>query len=242
MFTKEVLEQKERLQKYILDLDVGLTDIQDIDMMLTVFLHKSYAADFVEKTSFNERLEFLGDGILWAVVNKLLFQKYKEAPESKLTLLKIGLVREETLAQVARDINLGQYIFLWKWEKKQQWEEKNSILSDALEALLGFLYVDAWTDAVEKFIIKYLFPKLEEISQREWKSYKSIIQEYAQKHFKVLPVYETDDYEKDDKWNTTSYRSQVFINEDRMGVWFAKNKKKSQEAAAKDAYHSNHLH
>ena len=236
------MERKDDFIQYIKWLDIGIDKVNDVDMLLTVFTHKSYAADFVEKIPFNERLEFLWDGILGAIVNKLLFQGFSEAPESKLTLLKIWLVREETLAQVARDINLGQYIFLWKWERKQQWDQKNSILSDALEALLWYLYLDLWTKVVENFIIKYLFSKLHEIAQREGKSYKSIIQEYAQKHYKVLPDYKTTEAEVDEKGNVTSYRSQVFVNGECVGTWFAKNKKKSQEAAAKDAYHSNHLH
>jgi ribonuclease-3 len=105
-------------------------------LLLQVFIHKSFSADYINIYAHNERLEFLGDGILGAIINKLLFLKHPEMPESELTLYKIALVREENLAQVARDIGLDQMIFLSKGEEKMDGRKKDVIISDCLESFL----------------------------------------------------------------------------------------------------------
>lgn len=241
MFTQEIIDQRDILKQFIFNLQIWIWEIKDIDLMTTVFVHKSYAADYMADLEFNERLEFLWDWVLWAIVNKLLFLHYKDAPESKLTLLKIWLVREETLAELARDINIWDRIFLWKWEKRQLWAQKDSILSDAVEALIWFLYIDWWIEVVENFLTKYLFPKLEQLSKREGKSYKSLMQENIQKIHKQLPEYQTQIHETDDWWNPLYYKAILSINWKILGEWIAKNKKRAQEAAAKQAYESNAL-
>ena len=82
--------------------------------MLLAFVHKSYAADYKDTVNHNERLEFVGDGILGAVINKLLFLRHKEMAESNMTLYKIALVREEILAEIAKDIKLDSMVFISK--------------------------------------------------------------------------------------------------------------------------------
>jgi ribonuclease-3 len=82
--------------------------------LLLAFVHKSYAADYKDVLTHNERLEFVGDGILGAVINKLLFLKHPEMAESDLTLYKIALVREEILAEIAKDIKLYEVVFISK--------------------------------------------------------------------------------------------------------------------------------
>jgi len=103
---------------------------------MLAFVHKSYAADYKDVFTHNERLEFLGDGILGAIINKLLFVNHPEMTESDLTLYKIALVREEILAEIAKDIKLNEIVFISKGEEKMQGRQKDSILSDTLEALI----------------------------------------------------------------------------------------------------------
>jgi ribonuclease-3 len=110
--------------------------IHNEELMMLTFVHKSYAADYKDTYTHNERLEFVGDGILGAVINKLLFVNHQEMPESQLTLYKIALVREEILAEIAKDIKLNEVVFISKGEEKTQGRQKDSILSDALEALI----------------------------------------------------------------------------------------------------------
>ena len=99
---EEVRKQEKALREYVKWLWIDESQIKNVDLFLVAFMHKSYAADFKVITSHNERLEFLGDSILWACVAKLLFINHPEMAESTMTLYKIALVREETLAEAAK--------------------------------------------------------------------------------------------------------------------------------------------
>lgn len=235
MLPSIVEENKENYKNYMSNIWINHSDIKDIDLMMQAFFHKSFVADFPYNFNDNERLEFLWDSVLWFVISKFLFDYWKDVPESKLTLYKIALVREENLAEVARDIHLDKMVFLWYWEEKTLWRKKDSILSDTLEALLGYIYLDLWIEAVENFIKNYIFIKIEKIKLLSVKSNKTLVQEYSQKHYKEVPLYKDHDYEIDDKGNVLSYKSDLYINDEHVWVWYWSNKKTAQELAAKDA-------
>ena len=137
-----VQSKKSAILSYLQKLWIAVAQIQNEEMMLQTFVHKSFAADYKDLRYHNERLEFVGDGILWAIINKQLFLHHPEMPESELTLYKIALVREEILAEVARDVDLASVLLVSKWEERSEGRKKDSILSDALEALIGFVYVE----------------------------------------------------------------------------------------------------
>ena len=203
------------------------------DTLLTAFVHKSYAADFVPTLSHNERLEFLGDSILGACIWSLLYNNYSHRSEAQMTLYKIDLVREETLAKVARQINLGEHLFLSKGEEKQGGIDKDSILSDSFEALIGAWYLIYGFDQIYHFIYHTLWKELDELIQTDCKSYKSLIQERAQGHGYALPAYITSESSRNgESW----FSSDIQINNQIYGTGEGKNKKKSKEEAAKDAY------
>lgn len=124
MLTKEVLDQKQKIKDFLKTLNISVEKIQNEDLMIQTFVHKSFAADYKQMLDHNERLEFLWDGILSAITNKLLYINYPNYSESDLTLYKIALVREETLAEVAKEIGLDKYIFVSKWEEKMEWRKK----------------------------------------------------------------------------------------------------------------------
>lgn len=234
MLPKEVYAKKWDLLKYIHSLDISEDKIQNQDLFLQVFVHKSFAADYKHMMDHNERLEFLGDGILGAVINKLLFINYPDLAESELTLYKIALVREENLAEVAREIHLDKQIFISRGEEKMEWRKKNAILADCLEAMIGFLYIDLWNEVTEIFIQKKIYSKLITISKENVKSYKTITQEIVQKNYKELPVYKDTEFKKDQKGNITEYKSEIFILGEKKSEWYGPNKKKAQEEAAKN--------
>lgn len=209
-----------------------LTD-ENKQTLLTAFVHKSYAADFVPTLSHNERLEFLWDSILGACIGSLLYNNYPEWSEAQMTLYKIALVREETLAKVARQINLWEQIFLSKGEEKQGGVDKDSILSDSLEALIGAWYLIYGFEQVYHFIYNTVWKELDELIQTDCKSYKSLIQERAQGNGLPLPSYHTTEINNNGEiW----FHSDLIINDTSYGVGEWKNKKKSQEESAKDAY------
>ncbi len=232
-FTPESLNKIKEFKEYIQSLFDEEIKINDENLLLKAFIHKSYACDYVWDYVHNERLEFLGDGILWAIINKNLFLNFKNEAESKLTLYKVNLIREKTLAETARDIWLWKYILIWNGEQRQWWDNKDSILSDWIEALIWFLYIDQPTDIVEKFVTKYVYSKINNIKNKQNKSYKSQIQEFIQKKTHQIPEYNTIEHEIDKNNNTTIYKS-IIIFEEIEWIWYGKNKKIAEESAAKD--------
>ncbi len=204
------------------------------DTFLTAFVHKSYASDFVPALSHNERLEFLWDSILGASIGSFLYTNYPHRTEAQMTLYKIALVREENLATVAREIKLWGYIMLSHGEEKQWGKEKDAILADTLEALIGARYLIHGFESVQWFIQRYIEPRLITLMETDCKSYKSLIQERAQWWWLPIPFYETIE-QKEQK--DIIFVSTIYIGNIRYGQWTWKNKKKAQEAAAEIAYH-----
>ena len=236
----EVRSQLEPLKSYLTSLQVDISQMQDEDLFLCMFIHKSYAADFKEITSHNERLEFVGDGILGATVAKLLFTNNPQMDESLMTLYKIALVREETLAEVSKDIKLDTKIFISRGEENSKGREKDTILGDAFEALLGYLYLDMGEEVVEAFVKRYLYPKVKTIAKHPVKSYKTMVQEMVQYESKITPDYVDTEVESDEKKNTITYKSELFVNKEKKAEGFGTNKKKAQEDAAKHFYETHH--
>jgi ribonuclease-3 len=145
----------------------------------------------------------------------------------------------ESLSEVAKEIKLGQYVFISKGE----WaggREKDSILSDTLVALIGALFLNLWLEATKQFIVKYIYSHITEISTEPVKSYKTLAQEYIQKLYKHIPEYKDIEHELDDKGNPISYRTELFVQWKKESEWFGVSKKKAQEDAAKNFY--THLH
>ena len=232
----QVLKKKKDIITYLDSLGIPTNTIHNEELMMLAFVHKSYAADYKDTYTHNERLEFVGDGILGAVINKLLFVNHQEMPESQLTLYKIALVREEILAEIAKDIKLNEMVFISKGEEKTQGRQKDSILSDALEALIWYIYIDLGTETTEQFIQRHVYTKLTQIEKNPVKSYKTMIQEIVQKEHKIVPEYNDIEYTIDDKGNVTEYKSEIYVVGKKVSEGFGSNKKKAQEEAAKKWY------
>jgi len=236
LLPQQVINQKEQIIKFIRQLWVDVDNILDIDLLLQSFVHKSFAADFKTIWLHNERLEFLWDGVLWAVICKLLFINHPEMEESDMTLYKIALVREETLADVARNINLWEQVLISRGEEKMKWREKDSILSDALEAFIWAIFLSLWYNQAEKFIETYIYSMYDSVDRNPVQSYKTMVQELIQKKYKQIPEYIDSEYKFDKRWNVVSYKSEFVVLWVKKSEWFGKNKKKAQEDAAKNYY------
>lgn len=207
---------------------------EDKEAMLVPFTHKSYAAEHKERPLHNERQEFLGDAILGAVVASLIFERYPNLSEAELTLMKIYLVKEQTLAIFARSLQLWTYMLLSNGEEKTGGRDKDVILADALEALLWYIFLRCWWDTVENIIKTYIFPLLDSLTVLPTKSYKNLVQEYVQRHRKDLPVY--DDREETYADGTSGFTTKLMVR--TLCVWTGTwpNKRTAQELAAQDAY------
>ena len=142
----------------------------------------------------NERLEFLGDAILGFVIADELYARFNEADEGELSRMRAGLVKGESLADLARDLELGKYLKLGAGELRSGGQSRNSILADALEALLAAVYLDGGADAVRRVILGLFQKRLETISpDTHQKDPKTCLQEYLQGRGLGLPSYSIAD-------------------------------------------------
>jgi ribonuclease-3 len=138
----------------------------------------------------NERLEFLGDSILGFVIADELYARFKEADEGQLSRMRAGLVKGESLAALARDLELGKYLKLGPGELRSGGQSRNSILADALEALLAAIYQDGGYDAVRQVVLNLFWERLESISpDSHQKDPKTRLQEFLQGRGLGLPSY-----------------------------------------------------
>lgn len=146
--------------------------------------HRSFSPEH------NERLEFLGDSILGCVVSKYLYGTFPHLSEGELSRLRSNLVREETLATLALQVDLGSHLFLGEGELKSGGFRRPSILADAIEALFGAVFLDSGYASAEKVVLHLLVPYLEQVDvQNLGKDAKTLLQEYLQSKRIPLPSY-----------------------------------------------------
>jgi ribonuclease III len=156
------------------------------ELLQTAMTHRSFS-----KNNNNETLEFLGDSILGLVISEHLFLRLVDATEGELSRIRASLVKEDALATVARDINLGDFLMLGSGELKSGGYRRASILSDAMEALFGAIYLDGGFDQCQKTILFLYEDYLVTLpSPGELKDPKTTLQEYLQSNKHDLPEYE----------------------------------------------------
>lgn len=165
----------EELEKQI---GYKFNDVSHLDI---AFTHKSYANELMIKGRESyERYEFLGDAILEYLVSRYLFDEYKDKAEGELTKLRASLVCEFTLSKISRELNLGKYGFFSKGEKQSGGSNRDSILCDMFESLLGAIYLDGGLDEADKFVKTFLLTDIEH--KKLFYDSKTRLQEYAQKN------------------------------------------------------------
>lgn len=156
----------------------------DQALFRTALTHRSFG------TPNNERLEFLGDGVLDFVIAASLYHRFPDLPEGDLSRLRANLVRQETLHRLALELNIGAFLRLGEGELKSGGAQRPSILADALEALFGAIYLDAGFDASRAVIEKLFAPLLDELKPGQFqKDAKTRLQEWLQGRKKALPRY-----------------------------------------------------
>ncbi|HEY1405775.1 MAG TPA: ribonuclease III [Spirochaetota bacterium] len=174
-----------RLQKL---LRIRMKDIAILDRALT---HRSFANENTNGTYDNERLEYLGDSVLGLIVNEYLFKRYENYHEGDLAKIKSTVVSEEILSLVAHEIVLGDYLLLGKGEEHSGGRMRDSILANAVEALIGALYLDSGMRRTKDCVLMLLKNHIEKINRMEYlRDPKTALQELVQKKYKEKPVYE----------------------------------------------------
>lgn len=157
----------------------------DQSLFRTALTHRSFG------TPNNERLEFLGDGVLDFVIAAALFHRFPDLPEGDLSRLRANLVRQETLHGLSSGLNIGEFLRLGEGELKSGGAQRPSILADALEAIFGAIYLDAGFSAVQTVIEKLYTPLLDALKPGQFqKDAKTRLQEWLQGRKKALPRYQ----------------------------------------------------
>jgi len=153
----------------------------DMRLLRQAFIHRSYLNEDRSTKNSNERLEFLGDSVLSFLTSKYLYTTYPEFPEGKLTNIRSSLVNTKSLAAIANELRLGEFLFLSRGEQDGGGRTNQSLLADAFEAFLGAIFIDKGLTIADKFLQKYLFSKTSEIiAKKTYLDYKSNLQEAVQ--------------------------------------------------------------
>ena len=182
---------KNRLE-ILLNLEKRLAyHFREINLLSTALTHRSYVNENKQlAVSDNERFEFLGDSVLGVCVSDLIIKKYITFPEGTLTQIRSALVNEKHLAQLARNLQIGDCLLLGRGEDSSGSRTKDSFLANAFEAVIAAVYLDSGFDNAKNIITKLIEPLLEDDnSSSEYFDYKTALQELCQKRYKTVPIY-----------------------------------------------------
>jgi len=215
----------------------GKIDYRFNDSMLlkTALTHRSYAkAGNAHWLPSNERLEFLGDAILGLIVSEFLYDKYPEKFEGALTKFKSLLVNETTLSRTADDLDLGAYILLSEEEDRAGGRKRPSITADALEAVIGAIYLDGGLVSARPFIRRHILSKVDRLAaDKTFRNYKGDLLEHIQGIGAGMPRYEVTSEEGPDHEKT--FVVAVYCNGEYVGCGTGASKKDAEQKAAAQA-------
>jgi ribonuclease-3 len=219
---QEVLADLERTLGY---------HFRQLELLNQALTHKSYVHEQREPAQHNERLEFLGDAILGAVISDYCYSRFAELAEGELSKLRASLVNEGNLAQIARRLDLGVYLLVGRGEELTGGRAKTSLLADTLEALIAAVYLDSSLDEVYQVVLRCFQEDLKTILNEGHKDYKSELQEYTQEKFGCVPTYVVvrergPDHEK-------VFEVELAIRGQLQGIGAGKSKKEAEQAAAR---------
>jgi len=211
-------------------LDVHLDDLDLLDQALT---HRSWAFEQGGLPT-NERLEFLGDAVLGLVVTDEIYHDHPDEQEGRLAKLRAAAVRSETLAEIARGIDLGRYIKLGRGETASGGADKDSILADALEAILGSVYLDQGFATVYDLVQRLFAELLGELAESDTAlDYKTSLQELSAARFEMLPRYQVHDEGPD---HAKTFTAEVHVDGRLLGRGIGRSKKQAEQRAAREAH------
>ncbi len=164
---------------------------KDEDLLTEALTHRSYLNELPSaRVPHNERLEYLGDAVLELIVTEELFLKFPKFPEGKLTVLRAALVNYQILARVAEKLGLQDFMLMSRGERKDLGKAREVILANAIEAVIGGMYLDQGMEKVRPFVKKNVMSNLDEVmTTRSYKDAKSELQEFVQEKMKLTPTY-----------------------------------------------------
>jgi len=208
--------------------------IFDKNIYVEALIHRSFLEENEQFNLSNERLEFLGDSVLNLVIGEYLFNKFPQEEEGFLTKVRAKMVNRNALSLVAENLNLGELLIISSSVPKSITHNSKSMLSDALEALIGAIYLDKGIDTCKKFIqTNILEPALKNGDHLIDENYKSQLLEYAQANKLAIPVYQI--VSEEGPHHDKTFIAEVIIGEKVLGEGKGKSKKEAEQNAAQVA-------
>lgn len=192
--------------------------------------HRSWCAEHAGYGS-NERLEFLGDAVLGMVVTEMIYVAHPENSEGQLSRIRASVVCAPALAEMASDLRLGEVLLLGKGEDSSGGRERQSILADAMEAVIGAVYLDGGPSAARRLLDDLITPRLDGAGSPDHKS--RLHELVAQEHERQIHYEITEDGPEHDK----TFEAEVYLDEDAFGSGSGRSKKQAEQAAARSAWH-----
>jgi len=207
---------------------------KDHSLLVRALTHSSFSYETTKSVQgSNEVLEFLGDAVVNLVTAALLIEKFPDRQEGDLSKMRAELVNERSLAEVARRIGLEKRLLIGKSARVTEEEIPRSILADGVEALIGAIFLEAGYEAASEIVARFITPLLEEASLEKGTDYKTRLQEYTQKVYKVLPEYRLESAEGAE--HRKVFESSVWVLGEKRGVGRGRSIKASEQAAARRA-------
>ncbi len=197
-------------------------------------IHTSYLNEHRQYKGDNERLEFMGDAVLQLYSTTVLFKKEPILDEGEMTRLRSQLVREEVLANYSRQLGWNEFLMLGVGEEKSGGRDRDSILADMFEAVLGAIYIDSGYDAAAMVLEEVLIPQMEFHSDELVIDYKTKLQEFIQADKRNTVVYHV--VESVGPSNNPTFKVEALMDNIVLGEGIGHSKKKATQAAAKDAF------
>ncbi len=210
-------------------------EVKNNSLFEQALTHTSYAHEKGYNHYHNERLEFLGDAVLELIISDYLYYTFPEIPEGKLTRLRADLVCEASLARLAFDMNLGEYIRLGKGEIVGGGSSRPALLADTVEALIGALYLEHGLEQCRLYVLDLYQPILHDLLEGVlYRDFKTLLQEFAQARFTVTPIYRIiaesgPDHDK-------VFDAEVTLDNKAVGRGRGRTKKEAEQEAAKEAW------
>jgi ribonuclease-3 len=227
------LERKKELAAFAKTAGVRFRRVELLNLS---FVHRSATNESGQRQN-NERLEFLGDSILGAVASTLLYQNLADRPEGDLAKIKSVVVSEEVLSGIARELQIDKLLILGRGEELSGGRAKSAILADALEALIGAIYLDSGYKAAHSFVSARIGVEIERVlDNRHYRDYKSLLQVLSQQLYRKNPLYRI--LKRSGPDHERFFWTEVVVDSQTFGPGMGKNKKTSEQEAARIAYES----
>ena len=203
------------------------------DLLQLAFTHRSFAYESGGLPT-NERLEFLGDSVLGLLITEELYARFPDFDESKLSPIRSGVVNTRALAHIARELQIGEFLRIGKGEESSGGREKNSILADALEALVGVIYLQHGFTNTAEVVLKWFGPIIDEASKAGASlDGKTALQEIAASKNLTSPEYEIEESGPD---HDKSFTAVAILSGEKFPMGSGKSKREAEQVAAKLAY------